>query len=329
MAAILARSTHPYIRKVNVRRDLLAVADLIEVCFASTLDDDGREYLRQMRWAARDMNYLSWMQGAAERIGSPLYGFVWEENGRIIGNLSLIPFNRRGKITYLIANVAVHPDHRRRGIGHVLTQTALDHLRERGVETVWLQVRDDNQVAHHLYLSEGFVERARRTAWLSRGLALMSPRPVPDGITVQRRRPRDWPLHRQWLNNVYPPEIAWNLPLSMNRLAPSLWQELFRWLQGEAVSNWVARSGDHPVGFLTWEPMRSASDPLWLAVAPAAEELAIRALLPYACSVLAGKGKPLSVNYAAGRAVDAFQSSGFTNYQTLIWMSIDIAPPRG
>ena len=323
MAATLTRTTHPYIRKVNVRRDLLAVADLIEVCFASTLDDDGREYLRQMRWAARDMNYLSWMQGAAERIGSPLYGFVWEENDRIIGNLSLIPFNRRGKLTYLIANVAVHPQFRRRGIGHMLTQTALEHLRERAIETVWLQVRDDNQVAHHLYLAEGFVERTRRTNWQSRGLYLLT-RPAPVEITVRPRRARDWPLQRRWLGDIYPPEIAWNLPLNPNRFAPGLWRGLFRWLQGESAASWAAMHGDRPLGFLSWEPMRTASDPLWLAVLPHAEDAAIRALLPFARSMLAAKGKPLSVNYPAGRAADAFQSSGFFNYQTLIWMSIDL-----
>ena len=317
------QARHPFIRKVNVRRDLLAVAELIEICFASTLDDDGREYLRQMRWAARDMNYLAWMQGAAERIGSPLYGFVWEEKGRIVGNLSLIPISRRGKITYLIANVAVHPEFRRRGIGHLLTQTALDHLRQRGIDSVWLQVRDDNQVAHHLYLAEGFVERARRTAWQSSGLALIN-RTLGEGITVQKRRQRDWPLQRRWLNEIYDPEIAWNLPLNLHRLAPSFWQDLLRWLQGETVTNWAALRDDRPIGFVSWEPMRSATDPLWLATTPRFEDQAIRALLSYARSMLSGKGKPLTVNYPAGRAAAAFESAGFFNYQTLIWMSISL-----
>src|SRR5512140_1249571 len=105
------------IRKVNVGQDLLAVADLIEVCFATTLDEDGREYLRHLRSAARDASYLTLLQRAAERIASPLMGFVWEENNRVVGNLSLIPINRRGQSTFLIANVAVHPDYRGRGIG--------------------------------------------------------------------------------------------------------------------------------------------------------------------------------------------------------------------
>ena len=116
----IAQAATSPIRKVNIRQDLLSVADLIEICFAQTLDEDGREYLRQLRWTARDMNYLSWLQGAAERIAPPLYGLVWEENGRIIGNLSLIPLNHNGKLIYLIANVAVHPDFRRQGIGPCL-----------------------------------------------------------------------------------------------------------------------------------------------------------------------------------------------------------------
>lgn len=319
--ATIAQNPVQHIRSVNVRRDLLAVADLIEICFANTLDDDGREYLRQMRWAARDVSYISWLQGAAERIASPLYGFVWEENGRIVGNLSLIPINRRGRIVYLIANVAVHPEYRRRGIGHRLTETAINHLRERGVENTWLQVRDDNPVAQRLYLSLGFVERARRATWVSKGTP--SPQSVlPAGVSVHRRRGQDWDLQANWLNETYPTEVAWNLPLNITRLSPNPLGRFMRWLNGEKQEHWVARYRGRSIGFVSWEPMRSASDALWLAAPAEHEEQAILALLPYARYMLAGRGRHLSVNYPAGRAVEAFQAANFTNHQTLVWMSL-------
>ncbi len=327
MTTITQATTSP-IRKVNIRQDLLAVADLIEICFAKTLDDDGREYLRQLRWTARDMNYLAWLQGAAERIASPLYGFVWEENDRIIGNLSLIPLNRGGKLVYLIANVAVHPDYRRRGIGRMLTQAAIDHLRQRGIETAWLQVRDDNPVAYHLYLSLGFIDRARRTTWLSSPAmprAPLSRFPLvgqPDGIVVEPRRRQNWEQQKAWLREIYPPDVRWNLPLNFSRLSPDPIKQFLRWLRSEPQEHWVACRGSRTIGYASWEPMRSSSDALWLATTAAYEDEAILALLPYVRRALAGRGKPLSVNYPAGRANAAFIQAGYEHHQTLVWMSI-------
>jgi GNAT superfamily N-acetyltransferase len=318
MATVIEVKTTP-IRKVNVRKDLMGVADLIELCFATTLDADGRDYLRHLRGTARDLSHLPWVQGAAERLASPLYGYVWEEDGRIIGNLSLIPLNRRGRLVYLIANVAVHPDYRRRGIARQLTQTALDHLKARGIENAWLQVRDDNPGAYHLYRSLGFVERARRTTWQIDRLAPLD-RPIPQGIQIQRRGLQDWDLQAAWLNEIYPPEIAWNLPISFSRLSPDILGFFLRWMRGEALEHWSAREQDAPVGFASWEPMRASSDIIWLATTPQYEDLAVLALLIHARAVLAGRGRPLSVNYPAGRAELAFQRAGFSNRQTLVWM---------
>ncbi len=319
----IARATTSPIRKVNIRQDLLAVADLIELCFAKTLDDDGREYLRQLRWTARDMNYLSWLQGAAERIAPPLYGLVWEENDRITGNLSLIPINDRGKLIYLIANVAVHPDYRRQGIGRMLTQEALVQLRQRGIDTAWLQVRDDNPVAHHLYLSLGFVERARRTTWMANPAGNIYPIP-PAGISVEHRSLGDWNQQLAWLREVYPPVVRWNLPISFSRLNPNPLKQFIRWLSGDAQEHWAACKNRKPIGFVTWEPMRTSSDVLWLATAPEYEEEVIPALLPYTRMELVGRRRPLSLNYPAGRASAAFLQAGFAHHQTLIWMNISL-----
>lgn len=310
-----------YIRRINVRQDLLAVADLIELCFASTLDADGRDYLRHLRWAARDAQYLSWLQGAAERLSAPLYGFVWEENGQITGNLSLIPMMRGGRMVYLIANVAVHPDHRRRGIGHQLTQHALQYLRERGVRSAWLQVRDDNDVAYRLYRSTGFIERSRRTTWQSSDQHAAWP-VLPDGLTIQPRRAADWDLQSRWLQAAYPPDVTWNLNYSLRRLNPSLLNQILCLLRGESQKHWAAVRRDEALGMITWEPMRSASDMLWVAVPEANEALALQPLLAHARMAMVRRGRPLSVNYPAGRARDSFTAAGFVEHQTLIWMEI-------
>jgi ribosomal protein S18 acetylase RimI-like enzyme len=300
--------TTSHIRRLNVREDLSAVADLIEICFASTLDADGREYLRHLRWAARDAHYLSWLQNAAERLASPLYGYVWEESGRIVGNLSLIPIYRSGRITFLIANVAVHPDYRRRGIAHQLTERALEYVRQRGNHTVWLQVRVDNPAAY---------ARTRRTTWHSHHPVVPI---LPAGVTIQKRQGRHWPCHSHWLAETYPAEVAWNLSFSLSRFSPNIMSTLVGWLRGERREHWVARNGARPLGFVSWEAVPSLSDILWVAVSPEQEERVIQPLLAHVQQSLAGRNRNLSINYPAGRAREAFFNAGFVDHQTLIWM---------
>src|SRR5512139_1351996 len=118
-----------------------------------------------MHSAARNPGYMRWASAVADHASIPLSGFVWEEDGRLVGNLSLIPFLNQGRQYYLIANVAVDPNNRRRGIARALTEAAIEQVRNRGVGAVWLHVREDNIPAYNLYTSLGFVEKACRTTW--------------------------------------------------------------------------------------------------------------------------------------------------------------------
>jgi len=61
-----------------------------------------------------------------------------------------------------IANLAVASTSRRRGIGGMLLDTALDAARARNVASVYLEVRDSNDNAQSLYASRGFEQIMRR-----------------------------------------------------------------------------------------------------------------------------------------------------------------------
>lgn len=61
-----------------------------------------------------------------------------------------------------IANLAVAPTARRRGIGSMLLDAALATARTRGAIAVYLEVRDSNESARSLYASRGFVQVTRR-----------------------------------------------------------------------------------------------------------------------------------------------------------------------
>jgi ribosomal-protein-alanine N-acetyltransferase len=77
-----------------------------------------------------------------------------------------------------LANLAVSPAARRRGLGGVLLDAALDEARARGSTVVYLEVRDSNAAARALYLSRGFVEVGRRRAYYRR--------PVEDAVVMRR-----------------------------------------------------------------------------------------------------------------------------------------------
>jgi len=60
-----------------------------------------------------------------------------------------------------VSDVWVHPDHRRQGLGLVVMDEMLTWAAERGVGTVFLQVRADNPEARALYAKLGFVDHHR------------------------------------------------------------------------------------------------------------------------------------------------------------------------
>jgi ribosomal-protein-alanine N-acetyltransferase len=61
-----------------------------------------------------------------------------------------------------ILNLAVHPEHRRRGIARRLLVEALSRARALGATVAWLEVRPSNAPARNLYASFGFQEMGRR-----------------------------------------------------------------------------------------------------------------------------------------------------------------------
>jgi ribosomal protein S18 acetylase RimI-like enzyme len=325
MAAITrsVQSASPHLRPFDVRRDLNAVADLVELCFAETLDSDGRHYIQQMRSAARSPSYLLWAAAAAERVPLPLSGYVWEENGYLAGNLSLIPFNTAGRRIYLIANVAVDPAYRRRGIARSLTTTAMQHVKKKGTDSVWLHVRADNSDAFNLYSSLGFEERTRRTTWESSRAypqqAATSDWPDSTGISIVRRHARFWSKQRQWLKRVYPPEIAWHMNFNLKTLRPGLWGAIQRLLTGTQIRQLAAAQRRRLIGVLAWQPLNYRSDQLWLAADPENEVTAIRVLLSHLQRKLPYR-RDLAIEYPAEQSTQAFKDAGFEIRQTLVWM---------
>jgi ribosomal protein S18 acetylase RimI-like enzyme len=310
---------HPHLRPLDPRRDLEAVADLIDLCFDFHMDEDGREYVQQIRRAAQAQNSIF---GGSYRVGSggvPMQGFVWEEDRKLVGNLTIIPFLRGGKWHFLIANVATNPMYRLRGIAREMTQAALKYIREHNGVVTWLQVREDNPAARHLYETLGFKEIAHRTTYRSPVKAEVIP-PASDTVILTSRRKSDWPIQNAWLKSIYPPEIAWHLPLDLHRLEPGFLRGLLRILNDETVNHWCVRRGDRLLGTASLETGRGNCDTLWLGVPAIPEEDALFTLLTRVRAETNGR-RAVTVNFPSGVAEKCFRLAGFEKHLTLVWMN--------
>lgn len=66
-----------------------------------------------------------------------------------------------------VTNIAVHPRHRRRGIGEALMLQLMAIAREKGAARMTLEVRPSNKTAQKLYQKLGFVARGIRRRYYS------------------------------------------------------------------------------------------------------------------------------------------------------------------
>ena len=76
-----------------------------------------------------------------------------------------------------VANIAVAPEARGRGVGAALLDRALEAAADAGVRELFLEVRESNAGARALYASRGFVEIGRRRNYYRR--------PVEDALVLR------------------------------------------------------------------------------------------------------------------------------------------------
>jgi ribosomal protein S18 acetylase RimI-like enzyme len=119
-----------------------------------------------------------------------LHGYVWEENGGAVGTANI---GRRGKSdTWLVSNVAVLPDHRRKGIARRLVEDCLWLGKEHGAKKIILDVIDGNLPAQHLYERLGFVNYTTSKKFIYETATAPVAQPLPSAYTLELTPPAEW-----------------------------------------------------------------------------------------------------------------------------------------
>jgi len=310
------------IRPFDARRDMAMVADLIEECFADTLDKDGERYIRQMRDYARNAGLINWAPIPPEWMGGPFIGYVCERDQKIVGNISLISYRVGRKPNILLANVAVHPDYRRIGIAKKLTHQAINHARRKNTSEIWLHVREDNQAAISLYRGLGFREITRRTTWICQREALKFD--TPPGIQIRNRSYTDWEQQKIWLVENYPPELSWHSPMKLGSLTPGWAGSLKRFFSNLFIQQWAAVQDNKLLCLVAWQSTSTFANALWLAAPVDCDQSALRGLLNHVRRQVAFR-RPLMLEYPAKIHAHTIQAAGFREHQTLIWMKTELS----
>jgi ribosomal protein S18 acetylase RimI-like enzyme len=223
-------------RQVNLNRDLPQLVDLLHLAFGEALEIDGQRVFTGM--PGRPPALLWRINPTAARLAP---GFVWEENGRIVGNVTLLPSFAPGR--YLVANVAVHPDYRRRGIARVLMQHVLAYIAGRGGQVVLLQVVKENQAAIDLYKALDFISLGSMTHWQSSVLHL---RELVPFLTDAQYAPVIRPLGGWQWREAYALDCAalhldlnWPEPPAPDAYKLGLWQRFNDFINGRQREFWA------------------------------------------------------------------------------------------
>jgi ribosomal-protein-alanine N-acetyltransferase len=101
------------------------------------------------------------------------FAVACEPDGSIVGYVVAWFVMDEGEI----ADLAVAPEARGRGIGATLLRSAVRTARARGASAIYLEVRDSNAAARRLYASHGFTEVGRRRRYYRK--------PVEDALVLR------------------------------------------------------------------------------------------------------------------------------------------------
>lgn len=322
------------VRPVNLKTDLGALADLIEAAFAHSMDSGGRAAIREMRSLSHvgiGLNMLASMNDMMQGVG---LGYVYVADGKIVGNVSIYPASlpREEDPASIIANVAVHPDFRGRGIARTLMHASLDVIGKRGgkpargaAPTALLQVETENAPAVHLYEALGFHTEGVWTMWKRHSSARV---PALTGETpyITHRRRGEWRDEMALARSVRttPGGVGWLRPMVPSLFNRGWWKTVTDAFNLRSIERLIVRPEDALfIGASLWieAAFAASTTQMTLLVAPSYIETYGEALLNTGIRRF-GSRSAIQIEHPADDAATSalLERYGFARQRTLTHM---------
>jgi ribosomal protein S18 acetylase RimI-like enzyme len=331
----IRRRPHPSgLRPVDPARDMGAVADLIQAAFADDLDQAGYSMLREMRHMGRLGPLLWWFNDPGAGLNQVLSGFVWLEDGQVIGNVTVTQASHAAD-RWIISNVAVAKPHRGRGIARRLMNAAIGVIDEWRGKVVTLQVRDDNAAALHLYQTMGFRVIFGSTHMRLDAVTSVPLLPLP-GTQLRTLRNTDAEMSYQLARAATPEVVQAEHPIRLAHYQLGLerrFADWFRtWMGGPPAVRLAAvvpclcggaERGDRLEATIVTEPAGRSESQIALTVHPEQRGRIEKHLISHMLHQLSQKAHHSVVarhpTYHP-EGIEAFRSFGFRTERTLLWM---------
>jgi GNAT superfamily N-acetyltransferase len=270
----------------------------------------------------RSLGRAGWLGWLLARLLLPPFanpiGYVWEEDGQIVGNASLLPVEHYPE-RWVMANVAVHPEYRRRGIARKLVQSTVELARQVGAKKVVLQVRSGQVGARKLYEGLGFQTYGTRRSW-TRPPYQAKPS-VPKGYPIRLREFNDW--HAQWAlaKRVHPEGLIWPYPLTAGAFRPRRKRSS---IGARPMPHWVWIEDGQLKASLNARYLHQRS--YWRLVLVVAPEERGQVEGPMLATCLANlpRLQGALLDYADGIAIDPIRDLGFHSKESFTWMGVEL-----
>jgi ribosomal protein S18 acetylase RimI-like enzyme len=311
------------LRAFNPLRDIGPMVELIELSFAGDLDPQSRQMLKEMRTLSHLGGPLLWLLSrTSPTLRNFFSGYVWVEEGRIVGNITV--HQRWGHRGWFISNLAVHPDYRRRGIAHSLMVEGMGLARKRGASRVSLEVRARNLAAQELYEKLGFTKVGSVSKMRLEMVGEVSTVPLM-GYEIRMVKPNEWRKRYQLAEDTFSLEAKKITPVQEEEyrlnFAQRLGASIGDLLKGQTVRHWAAQRDDRFWALLTLRTGGAfAPHSLAMMVHPDHRGKVEEILLTKALStVRAYPSRPLSAEIQPSYegAVEIFERHGFVEEETL------------
>jgi GNAT superfamily N-acetyltransferase len=180
------------------------------------IDEDEVEGIKDIITSYRRIWPLYWLiRWTSPALRDVLHGFIWEEDLKPVG---LVTFGRRGNTdTWLVSNVSVLPDYRRRGIARNLVNASLEFIREQGGRLAVLDVIDGNLPAYQLYLSLGFEHYTSIIDLILSSIEVSQLPDIPSGYHIEKVTYKNWQIGMEMAKQTMPEKVQAFDPITRAR----------------------------------------------------------------------------------------------------------------